>query len=498
MNGDTSKTALEDYFGIDFGTTNCATAGVLDDAHGNDQIETFGDDQGRPIPSVVAIDHRDGTVYTGREAWSKKNELAQSCTYVASVKTRLDQDEKHLIAGKVWTNVEIASELLKALKQSVKDHGHQMDEAVIAVPVSFGVEKRRNLRKAAEMAGIHVKTFVSEPTAAYFANYEELQNVTNTAVFDWGGGTLDISIIRNENNCIYELATDRMDLAGDDIDKKLAERIHARIALKHPEVTEKLNSEDMESKSRDLLRVRAERAKCDLSEMDTANLRMNRYGQYGSVNESVDYEWFKEIITPEVNMAVERLQNTIQNSGVGIANIDRILMVGGSSNLRPLLERMVEVFDKDILYFPDDSTWSVAEGAAMLSKYPGKYYSNQDLGLLMSDGSRYPLLKKGDDLNHYERKDSFGVTDNTGIAHFVFTGSQELDQSADRYLTYKGLGFLQERLDTKVFVDQDLVVNVIVQSSMLGDDHRETWQYPGLKIRYQLPEQQGQRGAYEQ
>ena len=92
-------TGLKYYFGIDFGTTNSATVGyvVMDQ---KPEAVKYGDEEGRPIPSVVAIDKTTGAVFTGRDAWDKKMELSESCEYISSVKTILDSEQIKTIAGR--------------------------------------------------------------------------------------------------------------------------------------------------------------------------------------------------------------------------------------------------------------------------------------------------------------------------------------------------------------------------------------------------------------
>ena len=206
---------LQYYFGIDFGTTNSATVGYIVKNQKLEYIK-YGDEEGRPIPSVVAIDRNTGEVYTGRRAWDKKMELSETCEYISSVKTSLDSEKKKIIAGREWSNTDIATEVFQTLKRSVWDRtGIEMEEATVAIPIGFSSEKRIKLRQAAENAGIRIRSFVSESTAAFFANYNELKSSSLVAIFDWGGGTLDISVLRHNDGKVSELATVGLEIAGD-------------------------------------------------------------------------------------------------------------------------------------------------------------------------------------------------------------------------------------------------------------------------------------------
>lgn len=480
------RASLTYHFGIDFGTTNSATVAIIKGAAGIEAREvTFGDDMGRPIPSVVAIDKKSGQVYTGREAWDKKLELSESCEYISSIKTIIEKNEVFHIAGKEWTTTDIASRVFLGLKEKARNqHNVILSEATVAIPIGLAPEKRRKIREAAGKAGIEITSFVSEPTAAFYANYDELKSASNIAVFDWGGGTLDVSIISNINGKISEMATSGMNVAGDAIDKKIAERLHAKIARKKGK---SVSYQDMPATARDMLRVRSERAKCMLSEDDTATVQINDYGVYGVCRETIDYDWFVDIIEPEVNNAIECLYEAIKQSGLGIANIDRVLMVGGSSNLRPLIEKMEDIFG-DKLFFPDETAWNVARGAAKLNMLPGGYYSNQVIGIELSDGSFFPVLSKDKPVAGYKKEFNFSVVDDSRQARFLFGGSDDIVKSNERFCSVPAHGFLQESMHMTVTIDNDMVFRAFIQSRMHSDEYQRMWEYSRLKCYYRLPE----------
>lgn len=481
-------TGLKYYFGIDFGTTNSATVGyvVMDE---KPEMVKYGDEEGRPIPSVVAIDRTTGNVFTGRDAWDKKMELSESCEYIPSVKTILDTEQVKTIAGREWTAVDVASEVFKQLKANVKNRtGIDMEEATVAIPVGFSASKRAKLREAAEKAGIRVRSFISEPTAAFFANYNELKSSSIVAVFDWGGGTLDVSVLQHINGKVYELATVGKDVAGDYIDSKIAKRIHAKIARKKGI---EIAFEDMPSSAKDMMRVRAERAKRMLGDDDTATISINNYGAFGACRETLEYDWFADIVDPEVTMAMGCLEEAIHQSGVGLANIDRIVMVGGSSNLRPLLEKMDEKYG-DKLFFPEETMWNVAQGAAMLAMTPGDFYSSQSIGIVLSDDAYYEILKPDTPVQGWEHTCHFGIVDSSKEARFVFGGSPDIEASPERFktLSVPAYRFLQEQIVLKATIDPNMVFTVIAGSNMQPSEFRRLWEYTQLKCYYKLPGKQ--------
>ena len=486
---DTSNSKVKNYFGIDFGTTNCAIYGFTKSGNNVASIQ-YGDEEGRPFPSIVAIHKTTGEVFTGRDARRKKTELDESCKIFSSVKSVIDEDQSYLIAGKQWTPVMIATELFKMLKDEVwKRTKTVLDSATIAIPVGLNAPKRAKIREAAINAGIQVKSFISEPTAAFLANYRGMRFAKNIAVFDWGGGTLDCSVISHSNGRIEELASDGMYLAGDNIDAKLAERVHSKVAESKGSF---LAFEDMPSSARDNMLVRCEQTKIKFGDSSDKSMTLLNYGELGIVNQRLSYDWFCEVIRPEIEQAMECLQRTIRQSGVGEANIDAVLLVGGSSNLNPLVSEMKKKYGEERVYSPSEKMWSVARGAAIITIEPGAYMSNQSIGLKMSDGSYFELLPKNKKLSNWNVSNTFGIVDSRKEARFIFTGSKDIDESDNHFkvLEIPTYRFLEEVINLVAFVDKDLVFTVVAGSSMKPKSYRRVWQYLKLKAYFMFPDEE--------
>lgn len=484
-------TIQKDYFGIDFGTTNSAVVSFWsrDEKSG---VHPYRDERGLPMSSSVAIDKSTGEVITGRQAWEKRMELSESCEYIRSIKSFLGSERVWEAAGKKWSPVDIASEIFKTIKKTVNERAESdvLKNAIVAIPVGFSPQKRKKLRVAAENAGMKVSSFISEPTAAFLANYEELKSCSNIAVFDWGGGTLDISILHHSEGKVEELATIGLDVAGDRIDRKIAERIHDMIARKNG--VRNIAFDDMPATSRDNLLVKSEKAKKDLAEDDAATISINNYGQFGAFRETLYYEWFVDIISPEVDLAIQRLGQAITQSGVGIKNIDALLMVGGSSNLRPLLEKLETLFG-DKIYRPEEPMWSIAHGAALLSKSPGNYESNQHLGIVLSDGYFFELLAPGDRLAGWSRSNNFGIVDSSKEARIIFSEGADSVSSTLGHLPLEipTYNFLYEQITLDTKVDEDLLFVATAKSKNLPKDYQRTWFFEQLKCRYTISPEWG-------
>ena len=247
----------------------------------------------------------------------------------------------------------------------------------------------------------------------------------------------------------------------------------------------------MPSSAQDMMRVRAERAKRMLGDDDTATISINNYGEYGACRETLEYDWFADIVAPEVDMAMACLEEAIRQSGVGLSNIDRIVMVGGSSNLRPLLDKMEAKYG-DRLFFPEETMWNVGEGAAMLAMTPGSYYSSQSIGIVLSDNAYYELLAPDTPIQGWRRTCNFGIVDSSKEARFIFGGSPDIEASPERFktLSVPAYRFLQEQITLEASVDANMVFNAVAGSNMRPREFRRLWEYTQLKCYYKLPGKQ--------
>ncbi len=472
------------WYGIDFGTTNSAASSMTGDMKETVRQINYGDDEGRPFPSLVAINKTTGEVITGREAKTRRNELEGEYQYYSSIKSIIAEDKSVEIAGRKWTPIDIASEIFKGLKDKIGKE-RVCDEAIVAVPIGFTADKKRNLREAARRAGISVKMFVSEPTAAYCSNYAALKSYHHVAVFDWGGGTLDVAILKIEGGRVYELATEGMQIAGDDIDLKLARRMHMEFC-KQKNISKAF--EDIDVISKDILLGRCEDAKIELSDdEDYARINLNNYDELGTVRGGIEYEQFRGLIEPEVERALFCLNTAIEKSGLNKVNIDRILCVGGSSKLRPLKEKLVDEYGEEMLYYPKMVMWDIAKGASLISMSSGTYGLNQNIGIILSDGEFYTLLNKGQPLPCKEKQISVALVNDEKFAKFVFTDSKEEKlRSFVQNVKVPAGGFYEEQFILSCYIDDDNLFRLKVQSSRFMKTILHTWTYDKLKVFYDL------------
>ena len=480
---------MSECFGIDFGTTNSATVRIE-----FEHIDRYKDDKGLPYPSIIAIDKMTGKVKSrGREAWKKRERLRNSCEIITSVKTYLGTDKIWNIGESTWNPRQVTTEILKGLKERVTGRGDgiDMDSAVIAIPIGFSPIKRRELRRAASDAGINILNFVSEPTAAVFKHYSEVSKWQKIAVFDWGGGTLDIAVVELNDGNVVELSTLGKRLGGDDIDIKVAEWAHMQTLKKSGG---NISFREAPSISRDDMLEQAEQIKRDLSGKYESTILLFNYGEIDAQEIKMDAVKFTSLIEPELDKAIASLKEAVKRAGLAIDELGCILMVGGSSKLQGLLERMKEAFDCEIIEPDMDSDWHVAHGAALLNKTQGEYRVSQNVELLLSDDTYFPLIKKGEPVVHKEQTVTFGLVEDNQNAHFIFMESDdnaatglESDRRIIGYLTVPSYGFLFEPIELSFQIDKNFLFTVTAKSSNMAQNDYKTWEYDKMRFSYNLP-----------
>ena len=479
---------MESY-GIDFGTTNSGLVG-FERGH----LRSFGHDRKSPLPSIVAINKLTGKVQAiGRDAWERQDELGEQCSIIRSVKGFLGALNKSwLIGPRSWTPEQVAAEILKALKKKLDEAGGSISAAVCTIPVGFSARKRAALRRAANAAGIEVKAFVPEPTAAVCRHFALLRKWPKVVVFDWGGGTLDISVVVIEGHTVTELATKGLSLGGDDIDHKLAQYVHTRICsergLDKP-------YEAVDLRSRDRLREMVEAAKRRLSREGQADVTLISYSGLLNVSYTLTAQVFQELLQPEYEQVYGALSEAVQRKALtSFEEIGCVLMVGGSSKLRGLVEYFTFKGIQRIEPPPADAEWNIAQGAAILSATSGQYRMARDLGLSLSDGSYFPLLCTGDVVTHAVREHHFGLVEDTSEARFAFvtpthtsSGGNGVGYETLGSLSVRAYGFSDEPIMLRSRVSKDLVVEVEGWSTHSDQSQSSKWEYEGLNFRYELP-----------
>ncbi len=482
---------MEEVFGVDFGTTNTAVVGRL-----RRNVTKYNDGSEQPFPSMVAVSTATGRVHAvGREAWDHREELAESCRLLSSAKMYLGTDKAERIGPELWTPERVVTEVLKGVCERVNEQGGGavLDSAVLAIPIGFSPEKRRALRGAARAAGITVRGFVSEPTAAVFKDFDKVRQWPVVLVFDWGGGTLDISVVAINGDTAEEIATVSNPLGGDKLDLVLAEWAHMQILRQKGRDGPPLCG--MDARSRDVLISQCETAKRTLASDDLAEISVLRYGQLGTVNLVIIAEEFARLVRPTIDEAITTLEDcVIHRARLSFDQIGCMVLVGGSSQLRGLREAMdAKEWTCDIRS-PQDSEWYVADGAAILASGTGNYVCAQNVGVRLCDNTIFPLLRSGQPVRHDANVTTFGLVEDADNARFIFVENRDGASShlpaLDRVLGYLSVptyGFSDEPIRIESCIDEDLLLHVTAQSLCRGQRNIRKWSYAELRFSYRLP-----------
>ena len=352
---------MSKVIGIDLGTTNSLAAYVKDGVP-----VVIRDESGDAlVPSIVSIGD-EGTIFVGREA--QRRLLTAPSRTVYSVKRFMGrgiedvQEDASLlpftvggepggvvrigIAGREFTPPEISAFVLKELKRRAEDHfreqgefDFEVDRAVITVPAYFNDAQRTATRDAGRLAGLEVLRIINEPTAASLAYGLDKKNRGTIAVYDLGGGTFDISILKVEDGVFQVLATNGdTHLGGDDIDRLLTEIVIAELAdPKGPPRSTELSAETIQA-----IRKAVIRAKWDLSESDETEIRLESMpGIPSGYRRRITRAEFDEIIHPLIDRTLEPCRQALADAGLQPKDIEEAVLVGGSTRI-PLVRRLVK------------------------------------------------------------------------------------------------------------------------------------------------------------
>ena len=367
-----------------------------------------------------------------------------------------------------------------------------MDRAVFSIPVGCSMTQRRALRRAAHLAGIEVSSFISEPTAALCRHFNDpaVSQWSKIAVLDWGGGTLDIAVVQINGDVVTEIATHGRYLGGDDFDRKIAKYLHGQIMLQRGTA---IPFTAVAPEHRDLLTQRAELAKIELGAVDEFPVRLVDY--CGSpVHVPLSINTMLTLFQPFMIEAFEALKQAIhEQSRCSFEEIGCLLMVGGMSKVRGLSDFFRSQGWHNYIKHPADADWNIAQGAAINALNPGSYVAGQDFGLVLSDGSYFPLIRDGQSIRiNDSAQQYFGLIEDSSEARLIFAqrkgtvgNSSEAPLETLGYLSIPAYGFDNEPIALETWIDENLVVTARGHSTRRKPQARD-WHFEKLRFRYRL------------
>ena len=318
--------------GIDLGTTNSCVA-VLE---GGEPVVIPNSEGARTTPSVVAF--KDGERMVGTIA--KRQAITNPTRTISSIKREMGTNHKVSIDGKEYTPQEISAMILQKLKADAESYlGEKITQAVITVPAYFTDAQRQATKDAGRIAGLDVLRIINEPTAASLAYGLDKENNQKILVYDLGGGTFDVSILEIGDGVFEVLATAGNNrLGGDDFDQRIMEYVASD--FKRNTGIDLLKDKTAAQR----LKEAAEKAKIELSGVTTTNINLPYIAMDASGAKNIDMTLtrakFNELISDLVDQTKVCVQKAMQDAGLTNAQIDKVILVGGSSRI-PCVQDMV-------------------------------------------------------------------------------------------------------------------------------------------------------------
>ena len=389
--------------GIDLGTTNSVVA--FKDT--SVRTITTGPDNEELCRSCVAIDKKSGEFVVGNSPYNSWKKYAPNI--VVSVKRLMgagisdeqvqkmkaqkslypygidklaggtDESVAVILNGKQYTPEQISAQILRQLKEDASVKLGEITHAVITVPAYFNEKQKTATRKAAELAGLKVQRLLAEPTAAaisYGVDKMEKDEEKVFLVYDFGGGTFDLSILVASGGNFIESGTggDRW-LGGDDIDKALMNYV-----FEHTNKENEVNVQDLIDALDDRkrfafqgeLKKQIEGAKKQLSNSKAASIEIfgeleTEDGDMIDIDVSITRDEFENLIRPLIQRTIELVDELLDKTGYPIETIDNILLVGGSSCIPLVRKMLVAKYGEEKILSSEKPMLAIAEGAAILA-----------------------------------------------------------------------------------------------------------------------------------
>ncbi len=364
---------MSKVIGIDLGTTNSCVAVI----EGGEPVVIANAEGARTTPSVVGF-RKNGERMVGQVA--KRQAITNPDRTVSSIKRQMGSDYKVTIDGKKYTPQEISAMILQKLKTDAEAYlGEKVSEAVITVPAYFTDAQRQATKDAGHIAGLEVKRIINEPTAAALAYGIDKEDDQKVMVYDLGGGTFDVSIIEMGDGVQEVLATaGNNHPGGDDFDQRVMNWIIDEF--------KKSNGIDLRGDKMAMQRLKeaAEKAKIELSGVTSSDINLPYITVDATGPKHLELTLtrakFNELTADLVESTMGPVRQAMSDSGLSTSEIDKVLMVGGSSRIPAVQEEIKKFIGKEPFkgINPDEC---VAIGAALQAGVMG----GEVKGLLLLD-----------------------------------------------------------------------------------------------------------------
>jgi molecular chaperone DnaK (HSP70) len=477
----------EEIVGIDLGTTNSEIA-----LYRNGRPDVLADQRGRLIlPSVVGVNEA-GELLVGEEA--RNQYMLYPERTVRSVKRMMGGDAKVHLAGKEYTPQEISAIILKRLKDVAEQNlGRSIRKAVITVPAFFSDAQRQATREAGEIAGFEVARIINEPTAAALVYEAARHQGKRILVYDLGGGTFDVSIVRIEEGVVEVIASHGNNhLGGDDFDHKIVEHILEHLKLKL--------GVDVSGDAQAMARILrgAENAKKQLSDHPFARIEeeyiAEAEGKPVHLALELSREHYEEMIAPFIEETLGAIHTALESAALTSSHIDEILLVGGATRTPLIRVRLSEALGKEARGEVDPDL-CVAMGAAI----QGASLAGEEVSAVLVDVTPYtfgtsalgemngelypykyvPIIAKNTPIPVRKSEAFYTVRDDqTDVDVYIYQGEAEdaLENIEIGHFRIEGLGKARagNTILLDLALDRDGILHVSAKEKATGLERRIT------------------------
>ena len=487
--------------GFDFGTTNS----VMSYVSGDRCFPIL--DEGYPHPSVVS--YRGGQVIVGRKAKEELVNAAAGVTgnIVKSPKTMLGRSSVtvggHTYSPQVVVKDVVAHVITHARNaRDTKHTGNTFDRAVVTIPVDMNGERRRELREACRMAGMSVYQFVHEPLAALYGHLRNMPDFKTefarlnrqlVLVFDWGGGTLDLTLCRVNDGMLVQVMNDGCsEVGGDIIDDMLVNEIERKVLAARG--IQHAVGYQVGAQSR--LRSAAESAKIALSSKDIHQIYVPDYFMPEAGDVDLEYRLsrteLEQTVSSKVNQGISRIDAVLKNARVEPSGVALCLATGGMVNVPLIQARLHEIFGAGRVDISSRGNTIISEGAAWIAHDEARLILAKNIEVLVARAAYFPIIQAGavmpreNEIQQPPKPLTLYCSDPTdGVAKLIVNAPKRTGRSVQVNDERDILGLLAVKVDANqrpliervlldVTIDENLVLAIKATSTIAGEsDHLE-------------------------
>lgn len=473
--------------GIDFGTTNSLISVITREK----RVKSF-DDTARPHPSVVR--YEGDNIVCGKRARDKLEQLGIGVlgNTVRGPK-KLISSESINVDGRLMTPVEVIGDYIRYLV----NHAHENDfdqvadltRAVVTIPVTLDGRGRKTLREALLVAGVYVDSFVHEPLAAlygYFRDQDKFEEAIRSydgrliLVFDWGGGTLDLTLCKIVDGALVQvLNRGNNQVGGDYLDEAILRYVTDEHAVKYGWTVD--TALPVNPGMRAKLLAQCEKAKITLSNREKTNIFLPDYFQGEGDSTEIDIwlnrEALVQICSSIIKQGIDEIQSLLseEHANVDSQTIALCLATGGMVNMPLIKGKLTEIFGVTALYISDKGDRIISEGAAWIAHDNVELTLAKPFELVEARNSLLTIIHQGTRLptrgESIQKRQSMYCSDpRDGKAIFTFKRPQMVNKSAaaDPRTTYSSLVVeinpdfppLEERIQLNATIDDNLIARI--------------------------------------